>query len=784
MFARARPVGAGAGGNGGVRQGPQFDYHHRMTFVGKPVPRLEDPPLLAGLGRFADDIEFAGALHMRIVRSPVARGSVRAIDAAAARQAPGVIAVWTGADVADLPPIEFREGPVPALAPYRQTVLARDAVRYVGEPVAAVFAEDPYRAEDAAMLVALDFAELPPHLDARAAPGAWAEGLSTEAFVEEKSYGDVAAAFRAAHAIVELELTIGRHSGVPLETRGAIARHDGATDMLELFGAAKVPHRNREALARMLGHPRDKLHLHEGHVGGGFGVRGEIYPEDVLVMLAALRLGRPVKWIEDRREHLVAANHSRQQHHRVRAAVDVEGRILGMEDEFILDQGAYPRTHGARVLDMTSGMLPGPYRIPSFRSVGRFRLTNKTPAATYRAPGRYESSFVRERLVDAVAARLGLDPVEVRRRNLIAAEAMPFARDLAALGESVVYDSGDYARLLDAALAAVEWPRLARELKGRRAAGEAAGAGLAFFVEKSGRGPKDGVRVEVDARGAVEVVTGGASLGQGFETVMAQICADALGVDYRAIRVTHGQTDRIANGVGAHASRATVMTGSATAIAAANLRRAAIEAAAELMQAPAASLDIEDGHIVRRDAPLGPSLALAEVARQKGGVLSAEGWHETPHMNYPYGCHIAVVRIDRETGAVAVERYLAAYDIGRAVNPMLVEGQIVGGFAQGLGGALSEEFAYDDAGQPLSVTFADYLVPAACETPRISVLLREEAPSPLNALGIKGAGEAGVTGVGAAIAAAIDDALGMPGAVTKLPVTPPMVLALLARKGS
>ena len=413
-----------------------------VTFVGKSVTRLEDPPLLAGRARFADDIDFPGALHMRIVRSPLAHGMIRAVDVAAALQAPGIAAVWTADDLADLPPIEFREGPIAALAPYRQPVLARDRVRYVGEPVAAVFADDPYRAEDAAMLVALEIDALPPLLDACAEPGEFAAGLGTEALVEVKTYGDIEAAFGAAHAVVALELAIGRHSGVPLETRGAIARYDLARDVLELHGAAKVPHRNREALARMLGRARDRVQLYEGHVGGGFGVRGEIYPEDVLVCVAALRLGRPVKWIEDRRENLVAANHSRQQHHRVRAAIDAEGRILGMDDEFILDQGAYVRTHGARVLDMTASMLPGPYLVPAFRSVGRFRLSNKTPAATYRAPGRYESSFVRERLVDAIALRLGLDPIEVRRRNLIAAEAMPFARGLDAIGDDVVYDFG------------------------------------------------------------------------------------------------------------------------------------------------------------------------------------------------------------------------------------------------------------------------------------------------------------------------------------------------------
>jgi aerobic carbon-monoxide dehydrogenase large subunit len=752
-----------------------------VNFIGKSVTRLEDPPLLAGRGRFVDDIAFPGMLHLRIVRSAHAHGRLVAVDEAAARAAPGVVAVWTAADIAFLPPIEFREGPIAALAPYRQPVLARDFVRYVGEPVAAIFADDPYRAEDAAALVVITIDPLPALMDATAPAGAFAPGLGSEAAVEVKEYGDIAAAFRAAHAVVALDLAIGRHSGVPLETRGAIARYDAARDVLELHGATKVPHRNRDALARMLGRERDRIQLYEGHVGGGFGVRGEIYPEDVLVCAAALKLGRPVKWIEDRRENLIAANHSRQQRHRIRAAIDKDGNIIGMEDEFFLDQGAYVRTHGARVMDMTASMLPGPYRVPAFRSVGHFRLTNKTPAATYRAPGRYESSFVRERLVDAIAARLGLDAIAVRRRNLIAASAMPFARGLDTIGDDIVYDSGDYNSLLDKALAAFGWAALQRECTRRRGAGEAVGAGLAFFVEKSGLGPRDGVVASLDEAGTVELVTGGASLGQGFETAMAQICAATLGIDYRLVRVIHGQTERIGHGIGAHASRATVMTGSATAVAAATLRRKILEAASQWMQAAADRLDIVAGRVIRRDAPSGPSMALGEIARQAGAAIAAEGWHETPHMNYPYGCHIAVVRIDRDTGAVEVERYCAAYDIGRAVNPMLVQGQIAGGFAQGLGGALAEDFAYDSGGQPLSVTLADYLMPTACETPKIEMLLLEDAPSPLNALGLKGAGEAGVNAVGAAIASAIDAAIGVNGAVTALPVTPQRVLEMLKR---
>src|SRR5919201_1578266 len=451
----------------------------------------------------------------------------RAIGHAAARALPGVIAVWTAADIADVPPIDFREGPIPALEPYRQPVLATDKVRYVGEPVAAIFADDPYVAEDAADLVSVDIEELPVLLAAEAEPAEFSPGRNTEVSVIRQGYGDVDAVLSSAPMVVEIDLAIGRHSGV--------------------------------------------------------------------------RLKRPVKWIEDRREHLIAANHSRQQLHRLRAAADGEGRILAIDDCYFHDQGAYVRTHAARVVHMTAGILAGPYRVPAYRAVGHFRLTNKTPAATYRAPGRYETTFVRERLIDASATRLGLEPNEVRRRNAIAAQEMPYHRPLEALGEEIEHDSGDYVGLLDKLLAALEWDKRKAELARRRAEGEAVGAGFAMFIEKSGLGPADGVRIEVDSSGAVELVTGGASLGQGFETVMAQVCAEALGVDYRRVRVVHGHTDRIQFGIGAHASRANVMTASATHNGALKLRAKSLDMAAELLQAPPDALDIVDGKVVRKD---------------------------------------------------------------------------------------------------------------------------------------------------------------------------------------
>jgi len=755
--------------------------------LGHPVPRIEDRPLVTGHGRYAGDVSFPRQLHMRMVRASHAHASIVSIDASAARALPGVVAVWTADDISDVPPIDFRDPSAEALKPYRQPVLARGRVRYVGDPIAAVFADDPYVAEDAAELVEVSVEPLLPLMDARQT-GEFDDGRVSEPTIVRHSFGDIDAAFANAHVIVELELTTGRHSGVPMETRGAIGRYDAARDVLELHGAAKVPHRNKDTLVRMLKRGPGGIHLFEGHTGGGFGIRGELYPEDVLVLLAALRLGRPVKWIEDRREHLICANHSRHQHHRVRAAVDAHGRLLGLTDEFFHDQGAYVRTHGARVVGRTMSMLTGPYRVGAYQAVGHFRLTNKTPAATYRAPGRYEGTFVRERLMDAIAQRLGIDRIELRRRNLIPGAEMPFTVAFDEPGaEELVLDSGDYPALLDKALARFKWNDVLAEVKRRRAAGEAVGAGVALFVEESGRGPADGARISVDTSGAVEVVTGGASVGQGFATAMAQICAEQLGVDYRRIRVVHGRTDRIAWGIGAHAARATVMTGGAVNETALALRAKALQYASELLQTPPDALDIVDGVVRRRGG--GPSIALADIAKRVGPGsdllhgrdpgLSAEAWFHTDHTVFPYGAQFAVVRVDRDSGHVTVERLMIAYDVGRAVNPMMLAGQLVGGSIQGVGGALLEEFCYDENGEPLSVSFADYLMPTLREAPDVEVLIAEDFPSPRNPLGIKGGGEGGINAVGAVIASAIDDAIGIPGAVTRLPATPQRLRELL-----
>ena len=762
-------------------------------WIGQSVERLEDPPLVTGRGRFVGDINFPRQLHLRIVRSSHAHANIVSIDTEAARELPGVIAVWTAADIADVPPIDFREGPIEKLAPYRQPVLAMHKVRYVGEPVAAVFAEDPYVAEDAADLVTMEVEELPVLLDARDDPTEFSFGRDTEAAILTQGYGDVEAVFKLAAHVVELKLTSGRHSGVPLECRGAIGRYDASRDVLELHGAAKVPHRNKELIARMLDRAPASVQCFESHVGGGFGIRGELYPEDVLVCVGAMRFDRPIKWIEDRREHLIAANHSRNQHHPIKAACTDDGEILAIDDVIHHDNGAYVRTHATRVAMMTCGVLPGPYRVPgAYRAVCHFRLTNKTPAATYRAPGRFETTFVRERLVDAIAHQLKLDPMHVRRLNAVRVDEMPFKRPLEALGEEIHFDSGDYHALLDTTLNHVEWTGLNRELAARRENGEMVGVGLAMFVEKAGLGPADGVRIQVDTTGEVEVITGGASIGQGFETVMAQVAAEMLGTDMKKMRVIHGQTDRIEHGIGAHASRATVMTASATRVAALKVREKALNIASELMQAPLDTLDIVHGEVVIAGRVGGPSMTLGQIAAALGPSsktrgdrepgLSAEGWFYADHQVYPYGNHLAVVKVDPDTGAVKVLRYVVAYDIGRALNPALVKAQIAGGFAQGLGGALMEEFTYNERGDPLASTFADYLLPTLREVPDIEILLTEDYPSPLNPLGIKGAGESGVNGVGAAIASAIDDAIGIPGAITVLPVTPQRLKAIIDGK--
>ncbi len=780
--------------------------------IGDRALRIEDPVLLRGAGRFAADTNHPGTLHMRVIRSPVAHGRIVSVDLTQARLVDGVVAAWTQEDIADLPAIGFRLTPRDDLLPYRQPVLARKIVRYVGEPIAVVFATSAYLAEDAADLVDLDIEPLEARIDADLDPvewvdteqATWAAGRGLElpaqdseatSFVEE--YGDVEAAFKRAargirdgkYRIFETDARVGRHTGVPMECRGLVARYDEADGQLLIDGAAKVPFWNREAVAAMTGLAPDRIVVRETHVGGGFGPRGELYPEDVLVAVAAVRLRTPVKWIEDRQEHLVATNHSRGQHHKLRALVRVkDGWIEALDASFVLDQGAYVRTHGATVASLTASMLPGPYVIPHFRVRAHVRLTHKTPAGTYRSPGRYEGTFARERMVDTIARELGLDRVEIRRTNFIPADKMPYERPIQAMGTHLVHDSGDYEGLLNKIDDTFHLAAMAADAEKRRAAGETVGFGLGFFVEKSGIGPIEGAKVSVDTTGQVTITCGASSVGQGVDTILAQIVAEGLDISHADIRVVRGRTDQFQYGRGAFATRLAVMAGSAAANATEALGEKAKRAAAYRFGVSVEELEIRDGGVVVTQNP-DQRLTLAEIAgileplgattmKEEPG-LSADGWFSTDHMTYPYGIHVAVVRIDQGTGQPVVERFIVGYDVGRALNPTLVEGQIAGGVAQGLGGAIYEEFLYAEDGTPQCTTFMDYLIPTVHEVPNVEMLVTEDAPSPLNPLGVKGAGEGGTTAVAAAIASAVDDALRIPDAITSVPIRPSYLLSLL-----
>jgi aerobic carbon-monoxide dehydrogenase large subunit len=752
-----------------------------MSAVGRSVRRVEDARLLRGAGRFVDDVDRPGQLWMRVVRSPSAHADLRGVETAAAGELPGVRAVVTAADFDSVPRIPVRLGPFDQpLDDFLQPVLADGRVRYVGEPIAVVVADDPYVAEDAAELVACDLEPLEVVLDAR----------ETEALALERGYGDVEAAFdRAAH-VVEVEVDVGRHSAVPLETRGLVADYDAALDRLTIWGATKVPHFNRRVIAALLSMDEARISLRTTDAGGGFGVRGELYPEDVLVPWLARRLRRPVKWIEDRAEHLVATNHSRQQRRRVEGAFAADGELLALRDEIWHDNGAYMRTHGVVVPELTLSMLPGPYRVPAYAGIAHVALTNKTPCGTYRGPGRYEATFARERLLDAAADELGMDRLALRRRNLLTDDDLPHHRDLPVLAHPVEIDVGDFPGLLDAAIEHSGYEDWVREAAEARAGGRAVGTGVAYFLEKSGGGGFERARVSVDEHGRVRVAAGGATLGQGIETVLAQITADQLGVDPAAIEVTVGDTDLVSAGGGSWASRSTIFSGGAVRLAAEATAERAKRAAADILEAAPGDIVLADGHAsVAGSADRG--VTLAEVAAacdaasagrrgEEPGLTAARTFVDAP-MTYPYGVHLAQVEVDPATGGVRVFKYFIAYEVGRAINPALVAGQLAGGAAQGLGGALMEAFRYDASGQPQCTSFMDYLIPSAAEVPAIGTHVREDAPSPGNPLGTKGAGEGGVDGAGAVVAAAVEDALGASRAIDAVPVTPERVRAIAAR---
>ncbi|HEY4919843.1 MAG TPA: xanthine dehydrogenase family protein molybdopterin-binding subunit [Xanthobacteraceae bacterium] len=749
--------------------------------IGSPVPRVEDMRFLRGGGQYVGDVRLDGMLHAAILRSPLAHGRIRAIDATAARARPGVRAVITAAEIGVVPRIPQRLDVLPGFKAYEQPVIAREKVRYVGEPLALVVADSAALAEDALEAIGVDIEPLPPVADratARADAVRLFDGASNIAGTLTALKGDADAAFRNAPYVRRERFTVQRFTAVPLEPRGLAGQWDAAHDRLTVFGAAKIAFPNRRMLAAMMNLPEGAIRMVENDVGGGFGARGEFYPEDFLIPFAARLLDRPVQWIEDRRENLLACNHARDVEIELAIACDRAGKFLALAGEAFCDIGAYVRTGGATPSRNVAQVLSGPYAVPGIRIDVALVLTNKTPVGTYRGPGRFEADFFRERLIDLVADDLAIDRVELRRRNLIAESAMPYRlATVEPLHIETETDSGDYAATLARCLREFDWAAKAA-LDGTLVDGRYRGSAVGCYIEGGASGPRENARLVLEADGRVAVHVGSSAVGQGVETVFTQIAADALDLPMDAIAgVHHGSTDVLAEGFGSYSSRSVVMGGSAVLDAAEKLK-AAIQVAAARRFGCAAS-DVRLDHATAL-APDGRSLAWRELAADG---LAADGTFASNKRTYSYGAHAAHVAVDAKTGAVAVLDYVAVEDVGRIINPKTLHGQCVGAIVQGLGGALMEHLVYDEEGQLLAGTLADYLMPTAGDFPVIHAVATEDKPAPHNPLGAKGAGEGGIIPVGGVIANAVAAALGPLGVTPRdLPLTPAKVWGLINQK--
>jgi carbon-monoxide dehydrogenase large subunit/6-hydroxypseudooxynicotine dehydrogenase subunit gamma len=751
-----------------------------LNVIGRPIKRLEDPRLLVGGGRFVDDLARPGMVHAVILRSPHAHARVRRVDGRRALAQPGVLACLTGADLAGVPTIRIRHGSKPAHAAYLQPPLAGDRVRYAGEPVAVVVASDRAAAVDARELVEVEYEVLPALVDPEvaehpAAPRLFPEGNVADSWTT--TLGDVEAALAGAACVVRERFTLGRQTAAPMETRGLLAEWDADAARLTMWGTTKMPYFNRQTLGLMLGLEEAQIHFVETDVGGGFGARGEFYPEDFLVPCLARRLGRPVKWIEERHEHFLAINHSREQRWSVVAGADEQGRLLALDATLVNVFGGYLRTHGIWVASLTAAYLPGPYQWPSYRCHVSCVMTNKTPTGTVRAPGFYEGTVVRERILDLLAARLGLDPAEIRRRNLARPHQAPYTVNTVAaavIGREADFAGEDFGAIFEHALKVGQYEARRAACRERNAAGGDVkfGVGLAAVVETSGTGPFESARVMLTPEGTIVLAAGATSVGQGLPTTLAQICAEVLQISPAEIAVHLGDTHWMPHGVGSNASRSAVMAGNAVHHASTRLREQIVAVAAAHFEASPADVILEDGAAFVRGVPQ-RRYTLREVAALAGGPLEAEWRHETARAIGSLGVHLAVVGVDLTTGEVRPETHVVLCDVGRAINPTIVHGQLVGAVIHGLGQATMEELVYDPSGQLLSGTFMDYALPVAHRVPSVEVLIHE-APAPSNALGVKGAGEAGTSGAGAAIANAVASAVGA-AAARQLPLTAPRV---------
>jgi aerobic carbon-monoxide dehydrogenase large subunit len=772
-------------------------------YVGRSLLRREDRRLLTGRGQFIADLELPRMLHAAFIRSPVAHAHIRSVDLSRAAAAPGVALALSGTDLVRLlPPLADTQLSLPSKWMSRvqhefhnpqQPGLAYDKVRHVGEAIAVIVAETRYAAEDAAELVTLDLEPLPAVVNAEAALASDAplihEHLKTNlygAFAIAK--GDVAAAMARAPHRLQRRFYHHRYAAMPMECRGVAAIHDPRTDSITIWSATQVVHWVRREVAAILGLPEARVRCLALDVGGGFGLKGHVYPEDLVIPFLARRLGRPVRWIEDRHEHLQCSAHSRDQLHDVEVGFDGDGHILALRDDFIVDCGAW-NPIGGGVPYNTAAHLTGPYKIEHLAVSARTAATNKVPNTAYRGAGRPEAVFAMERVIDLVGGSLGLEPAEVRRRNMIRAEEMPYRAGIAYRdGEPIVYDSGDYAGGLQMALDAVGGAAAFRERQHEaRRQGRYLGLGIGCYVEGTGVGPFEGATVRIDPSGKVYVSSGAASQGQGMETIFAQVVADMWRVAPGDVVISLADTAVIPSGSGTFASRSTVTLSAAIHHASERLREKAFAIAANLLECAPADLELRDAGVGVVGVP-GAAVSLAKLAhaarpgwdhgRPQGVEAGLEETHywEPQTVTWSYAAHVAIVEVDRETGQVKIEKYAIAHDCGVVVNPLLVEGQIAGGTAQGLGGILFEDIAYDAQGQLLTGSLADYMVPTACDVPDMA-LIHQHSPSPLNPLGVKGVGEGGAVAPPAAIANAVADALAPFGAeFNTTPIKPEQIV--------
>jgi carbon-monoxide dehydrogenase large subunit len=763
--------------------------------IGARVLRLEDRALVTGQGRFVDDIAAPGVLAAAFVRSPHPHALVRGIDLNAARAAPGVIAVLT---LDDLAPVmkQRRMNRVSNsgtnLAQSWPFALADGEVSFVGEPVAIVIAADRYVAEDAAALIDVDYEVLVAAIDCRAegAPPVRRELRSNRVISYKVGYGDIEAAFAKAAHVVREELWVHRGAAHSMEGRGLLAEISGRETLV--WASTQKPHDLRTALADYVALDESRLRVATPDVGGGFGPKLCVYPEDVAVVAAATLLRRSIKWIEDRREHFTNAAQERDQYWTIALAADSDGRVRGVRGRLIHDVGAYA-LQDVNIPYNSATTLTGPYIVSALAIDVAAVHTNKAPVSSVRGAGYPQAAFAMERMLDRLAQTLPLDRAELRRRNLIPAEKMPYLKPLKSrAGEQVQYDSGDYPGCQAEIVRAAQWQDFPRRQAAARTQGRYIGIGLAHGMKGTGRGPFEFGNVRILPTGQITVSTGAAPMGQGLCTALAQICAEAFGVRAQDVTVIAGDTAAAPLGLGGFASRQTVTAGSSVKIAAAAVAAKARKLASEMLEAAEADLEIADGEVRVVGAPQ-LAVKLGDLARVLKGApgypfpndiepgLESSATFRVDQLAYSNACHVAEVEVDVETGSVRILRYLAMQDAGRLINPMIVDGQVHGGVAHGIGNAIFEWMGYDEAGQPITTTFADYLLPTAADVPKLQTLYKESA-SPHNPLGVKGVGEVGVIPAAAAIISAVEDALSPFGVrISLMPITPSRLAELIAR---